>query len=257
MVQTLKNFKLETAHNSLQLRQVKGCLELTDQRGWLQSSVDLEQPDRLIMPNLQVLISVILFIPPPAKILLLGTAAGSLLHFLRHHLSAQITALDIDEALISQLLKIGVLPQEDERLAYQVADAFEYIQSCDDQFDLILVDIFSAGQSPKWMRVPEHLRHMHRLLRPEGAVAFNLLIGSDTDFSIFYRYLQAIFRQQTLSLSMRQLENTIAFGFRNRLPRRGTDWYLQSAAQLSQQHGIDYLTTLADIYAGNPQGVIA
>jgi spermidine synthase len=187
--------KIETAHNSLQLERRGSFLELRDPAGRLQSRIDPNEPQRLIMENLELLVSVILFIPPPRKILLLGTAAGSLLHFFRNHYPAQIVAVDIDAELISQLQKLEVLPDADDRLAYETQDAFHFVDNCAESYDLILFDIFDGGQSPAWILERDNLHKLYRLLSPEGALALNLLIDSDSDFSRFYRNLQSVCAQ--------------------------------------------------------------
>ena len=57
------------------------------------ASLDLENPHHLELKNLEYLMAVLLFIPDPERILMLGTAAGSLLHFLKYHYpEARITA---------------------------------------------------------------------------------------------------------------------------------------------------------------------
>lgn len=249
-------FKLETAYNSLRLERRQERLELRDQRGRLQSRIDLGAPHRLTMKNLQFLVAVLLFVPPPGRILMLGTAAGSLVHFFRHHYPAQIVAVDIDGELVSRLQELGVLPAADDRLAYRTEDALHYVDHRGEQYDLILFDIFDGGRSPVWIRERDNLRRLHRLLSPRGAIAFNLLIDSDSEFSRFYRNLQAVCAQQTLSTPVEDLENTVVFGFRGQLPERGIDWYLQRTLDLSRDHGIDYLQILSRIYTGNPQGTI-
>jgi spermidine synthase len=51
--------------------------------------------------------SALIFISAPERILVLGTAGGSLLHFLRHYYpQADITAVDIDNDLITQYSRL-------------------------------------------------------------------------------------------------------------------------------------------------------
>ena len=249
-------FKIETACNSLVLQRQGDLLELRNQSGALQSRLDPDRPERLVMSNLQYLVSILLFIPTPRRVLLLGTAAGSLLHFIRHHYSADIVAVDIDGELIDRFQERKILPEPDHRLSYVEEDALSFISRSEDQFDLIFFDIFSGSQSPGWILEKESLLHLHRLLGPRGAMAFNLLIDSDHDFDRFYQNLQSVCARQTLSTPVEDLENTIVFGFNGQLPERGLDWYLQNTLDLSREHGIDYLQILSSIYTSNPQGTI-
>lgn len=250
-------FKIETARNTLELQRRGDQLELRSTDGALQSLIDQEHPHRLTLKNLQYLAAALLFIPPPERILLLGTAAGSLLHFLRYHYpAAAMTAVDFDSELIERMLDLKILPTADEKLSYVHDDAAHFIEHCQDRFDLVLVDIFAGAQSPRWLLEKSSLDLLHRLLTDSGAVVFNLLIDSDHDFTHFYRNLRQVCQQQTLCTAVEGFENTIAFGFRHRLPRREISWYLQRADELSQEHDIDYLPILSAIVTTNPDGTI-
>ena len=101
MDQRKQNFKIETAHNSIHLVYDRDRLELRGRDKALQSVINLGKPQQLELANLEYLMSVLLFMPAPRRVLMLGTAAGSLLHFLQHHFpQADITAVDIDAELI-------------------------------------------------------------------------------------------------------------------------------------------------------------
>lgn len=249
-------FKIETSCNSLELHRQDNRLELRSTDGAMQSLIDLDQPQRLALKNLQFLVAALLFIPPPQRILLLGTAAGSLIHFLRHHYDAQLIAVDFDTELIECLLSMGVLPPADEHLSYVHDDAAHFIEHCRDRFDLILIDIFAGAQSPRWLFEKDYLEQLNRLMNDSAALAFNLLIDSEHDFTQFYRNLRLVCRQQTLCTAVEGFENTIAYGFRDSLPKRDLDWYLMRANELSQEHGIDYMPILSAIYTTNPEGTL-
>ena len=152
MEEESKNFKLETAYNRLNLYQQHDCFELRSEDNALQSRIDLARPHRLGLKNLEHLMAVLLFIPDPKSILLLGTAAGSLVHFLRHYLpQSPLTAVDIDTELVEKMLQMRILPAAGDGLTYVYTDARHYLTNCDDSYDLILVDIFNGAQSPAWL----------------------------------------------------------------------------------------------------------
>ena len=99
-----KNFNIVTAYNSLKISQRQGCFELRSGDAALQSVVDLDHPQQLQLRNLEQLMGILLFIDEPRSILVLGTAAGSLLHFLRHHYpQADICSVDIDVELVGDV----------------------------------------------------------------------------------------------------------------------------------------------------------
>jgi spermidine synthase len=186
---------------------------------------------------------------------MLGTAAGSLLHFLRYHYpQADITAVDIDNQLIEQLLKLDILPPADDRLTYICDDAQQIIKRSEANFDLVLVDVFNGVQSPPWLLEKTSIQQLHDLLNDNGALALNLLIDSDHDFRLFNLAVRRQFQQQTLCLPVSGLENKIVFGVRGKTAARDMTSNLQAALELSTQLGIDFMPILSVIYNTNPVG---
>ena len=255
MEQGVTNFKLVTAHNTLYLVENRGRLELRGRDKSVQSVVDLAEPQRLELDNLRYLVSVLLFIPPPRRILMLGTGAGSLLHFLRHQYpEARLTALDIDRELIEEMLARQVLPAADDRLEYVFADAADYLDQPRQPFDLVAVDIFYGAQTPAWLLAKNRLLQLHGLLSNPGALAFNLLLDSDHELQRFQREMQRLFQQQTLSLPVPGLENRVVIGVQGDVGARDMASNLQRAAELSAQIDIDLMPMLSLMYNTNPAG---
>ena len=249
------NFKIATAYNRLRVHRRQGLFELYSDDNVLQSVVDLQAPQQLKLRNLEQLMAVLLFIPAPGKILLLGTAAGSLLHYLRYYLpESRITAVDIDADLVEKLLQMKVLPPASDGLDYVFDDAAHFIAHSNQTYDLLLVDIFTGAQSPRWLLDKKSTDRLYALLSADGALAYNLLIDSEHDFRLFYRDLRLVFKRQTLCLPVKGFENTIAYGIRHSVPNRDMQWYLRHAPEQSARLGIDLLPILSVIYSTNPAG---
>jgi len=250
-----RNFKIETAYNSINAYFLPGRLELHSGDDALQSVIDLENPHHLALKNLEYLMAILLFIPRPERILVLGIAAGSLLHFLRYYYpDAAITAVDIDVELIEKLLKMEILPPAQAGLSYVYDDAAHFIEHYDQNYDLILVDVFSGVQSPAWLLEKKATNNLFRLLTKQGALAYNLLIDSEYDFNRFYRDLRLVFDRQTLCLPVQGLENTIAYGIRSPPHPLEMSQYMQLAVEFSERLEIDFMRVLAVIYNTNPVG---
>ncbi|MGI9571079.1 MAG: hypothetical protein ACR2PH_15400 [Desulfobulbia bacterium] len=255
MVEKFQKFKIETTYNKLLLCLFQQRLELRSSDKALQSVIDLNRPHQLMLKNLEYLVGVLLFVPSPNRILILGTAAGSLLHFLRHYyLETAITAVDIDAELVEKILEMEFLPPAQPGLSYVYDDAERFIRNCDEKYDLVLIDIFSGAQSPRWLLQKSAVEDLHKMLEPQGALAYNLLIASDHDFNRFYRNLRIVFEQQTLCLPVKDYENSIAYGIRNARPALDMEQNIQRASVLSERLGVDFLQILAVIYNTNPVG---
>jgi spermidine synthase len=231
-------------------------LELRDRDHALQSVIDLQAPERLCLRNLEHMMSALLFIPTPQRILVLGTAAGSLLHYLRHYLPrARITAVDIDAELTDRMLRLELLPPAGDRLEYVHADAAAFIAAERRQFDLVLVDVFNGACSPPWLLQREANEALHRLCAEHGAVSYNLLLASDHDFKAFYRSLGRLYGENTLSLPVKGFENRVVCAVRQPRSPGNMDELLRHADRLSSSLGIDFVQLLSVAYNSNPSGV--
>ena len=248
-------FKIETGFNSIHLVCRQNRLELRGKHKSLQSVIDLDNPQRLQLANLEYLMSVLLFMPAPGRILMLGTAAGSLLHFLRfHYPRAEITAVDIDAELVEKLLHMQILPAADDRLSYVHDDAAHFIGHCADSFDLVLVDIFDGAQSPSWLLEKAAIQQLYEITASGGGLAFNLLVDSDHDFGGFYRNLSQLFAGNTLSLPVAGLENRVVYAVREPAAARDMTANMQRALELTAQLDFELMPILSVIYNTNPAG---
>ena len=221
----------------------------------IQSLIDPQRPERLVMRNLQYLMSLLLFIPPPERILLLGVGGGALLQFLRHHYpGAHVTGVEIDADLLQRAQEELGLPPADKRLHYCIADAAEFIHSDRGRYDLIVTDIFNGPQSPDWVLQADFLQAVQQRLTEQGGAGWNLLIGSEQRFTRFYRELRRVFRQQTLCLEEDDHENLLALALNFEPPVLEMGERLQQAVELGDRLKLPLTEALAKIYQINPVG---
>jgi spermidine synthase len=251
----LDAIKFNTRHTSLSIVRTANTLELRFGADSLQSLINIKNPHRLELKNLKYLLGILLFLPAPQNILLLGTGGGSLIHFLKYHFpQSRLTSVDFDTELQALMHQNMLLPEADENLHYVIDDAAHFIHHCAQQFDLILVDIFDGSQSPDWLLKVSCIRQMQNLLSNRGAIAYNLLIDSKYAFNSFYRDLTRVFEQQVLFLPVDGYDNILIYGFRLQPPQRKISYYLQHASTMSEIHEINYNEILAAIFDSNPVG---
>ena len=116
--------------------------------GELQSLMSVQQPNRLELPYTITMMGILLLIPKPRHILMVGLGGGSLAKFCYQHLSeARITVVEINPHVIA-MRRHFQLPDDDARLEVVCADGAEFVRDTRETFDAILVDGFDAdGQS--------------------------------------------------------------------------------------------------------------
>lgn len=221
----------------------------------IQSAINPQQPQQLIMQNLQYLMGILLFTPTPQKILLLGVGGGSLVHYFSHYLpQSDITGVEYDAELIDIAQQQLGLPGPSDRLHYQCLDARDFITASKQKFDLIVVDIFEDGRTAQWLLEKTFNRQLKNRLTTRGAVAYNLLIDSEKRFSRFYQLMRQLYQQQTLCLETENYENILVYGLNHQSGPADMEILLGKCATLSEQLDIPFSEILSTIYSINPQG---
>ncbi len=249
------NQQTSTRHRDIVIQQKNELLQLVfaAEPEAIQSAINTQSPQQLVMTNLQFLMGILLFIPPPKTILLLGVGAGSLVHFFKHHMpQSQVTGVDFDEELIHIAQTQMMLPLADERLQYVIDDARQYIQQCTLKYDLVVVDIFDGSQSPEWTRDKQFTRQIKSCLSTQGAVAYNMLINSDATFKSFYSLLRQTFSNQTLCLETQEYENILLYALNFKTKNRSMMQNLQHAVDMQDKYQLPFNEILSVIYGINP-----
>ncbi len=246
-------FKTQTQHGPVWINQQQDILQLKFDMVATQSEVNTREPHQLRMNNLKYLMSVLLFIEPPRNILLLGVGGGSLIHFVRHYLpQTHITGVEYDAELLEIVHEHFLLPPAGPFIDYQIADAREYIKHCQDSYDLIIVDLFNAFQSPQWLLQSNTINLLQGLLSPRGAIGYNLLINSDKDFKKFYQQLRNRFQRQTLFMETQDYQNILFYALNFKVDKKSISEYLQLAQQLQETYPLPFNEVLSTIYSMNP-----
>ena len=255
MVDKTLHFKAKTRYNSITIDTETDFRTLRTGNNHLQSRINWKHPEHLALSNLISLTGMLMFIPPPERICLLGVGAGCLIHFFRHHYPDQhITAVEIDGELLEIMHEHMALPNAGDHLTYVVDDAESFLQNNRENFDLILFDLFLGDKSPAWIMHEESIKQVFSMLNRRGGAGYNLLIDSEADFTRFYKKLQSVFQQQALCLAVEDLDNTLAFAFREPVDCQDMSKNLEKAMMLGNRFGLDYMEILSGIYSANPTG---
>lgn len=108
------------------------------------------------------------------KVLLLGLGAGSVVDLLinKHGIKCEITGVELDATVIDFAKKYFDI-EKYKSLQIVQADAFEYVQQCNDKFDLIVVDLFIGDTVPAAFASEEFISNLKRLSNEKCCVAYN------------------------------------------------------------------------------------
>ncbi len=115
-------------------------------------------------------------LPPRASVLVLGLGLGSIPELLektyRHQY--EYVAVEIDPVII-QLATEYTLPSFSSPIEVVQADAYQFVQVDERQFDLVCVDVFQDATVPLHLIGAPFLALLEATLRPGGALIFNRL----------------------------------------------------------------------------------
>jgi spermidine synthase len=117
---------------------------------------------------------------PIENVLLLGMGLGSIPYMLEKvfHRDYYYTAIEWDET-VSELAAKYTLTRMESAVELITADAEMFVEICEDQYDMVIVDIFEDDITPPQFCTEMFLSDCKSLLRPGGLLLFNRLHGDD------------------------------------------------------------------------------
>lgn len=110
------------------------------------------------------------------KVLVLGFGAGNIAHILYNemHLNCSITGIELDIEMIG-LGKKYYAPNLFKRSKIIIADAFEFVQTQTETYDLILVDIFIDTKTPEKFQTETFFEALKKALNTKGQILMNTM----------------------------------------------------------------------------------
>jgi spermidine synthase len=109
----------------------------------------------------------------PRRALILGLGAGTVAHLLTRKFGpVPIIAVDDDPETVDVARREFDLNLDN--LEVVIGDAFEYVSSTNERFDLVLVDLYHGARPAGGMLSRPFLNDIRRLLHPRGLAVFNL-----------------------------------------------------------------------------------
>ncbi len=204
---------ISTRNGQLTIEETERYRWIRDNYSAYYSILDKTQPERLVLPYLQSMMAVLLFISELRTTLLLGAGGGALLRYLNKYFPNSVNvAIDNDHQMIEVTNKYFLNEPQDTQLIKNT-DAMNFIsQSSKQHFDLIFVDLFSHGAIPNFFKYVEFYQQCKRSLAT-GVIAFNLILDTQADFKLIMNHLLFVFNKRCLCLTVPDYKNIIVLAF--------------------------------------------
>jgi len=216
------------------------------------SILDKSRPERLVLPYLQTMMSVLLFVPTPKSITLLGAGGGGILRFFNESLPGiEIQAIDYDERIIDITEKY-FLSDEDNKIKILNSDALNYLSMPSaSNIDLLFVDLFAHGSIPKFFFEHDFYEKCRRC-SGDGVIVFNLIIESESSFKVIMNLLLKVFTKQCLYLTIVDYKNIIVLAFSDdAFMECDVKVLIQRCESLRIAYNLDFTKLLEEIISTN------
>ena len=117
--------------------------------------------------------------PNPQSVLVIGGGdGGSTEEILKHPSVKRVVMAELDPAVIdvarTHLREIHRGALDDRRLSIRIGDGFEFVKSCDETFDLVVLDLTDPDTPAFHLYTEEFFRLCQRVLNPGGLMTMHL-----------------------------------------------------------------------------------
>ena len=216
---------------------------------WVQGAMRLRKPDWLELEYAQQMMAWMLFIEAPKNLLQLGLGTGALTKFCyRQFEQAQVTAIDLNPAVIMICESMFKLPANDERLHVIEMDALEFVNDADNhnKFDAIQADLYDATARGPVLDTAEFYQACADCLVDDGILTVNLF-GDHPSYAKNIKALKFVFGS-VLCLPEVHDGNVVAIAFKSRIKLDLPGLYeraqqIKAATKLPAKTWVDGLAT--------------
>lgn len=129
------------------------------------------------------------------KVLILGFGLGSIPMILEQQFkqSFDYTAVELDESVL-YLANKYTLPTIQSNIEFVCANALLYVKQCQEQFDMICMDVFLDDTVPAAFEEVDFLEDLQNLLPPNGILLINRLALTKSDIVNTKLYYKTVFQ---------------------------------------------------------------
>lgn len=226
---------------SIDIKEKDGLRTLHFDSRWTQGAMRIEQPWRLELEYTRVMMAGLLLRDEdsfPRNVLMIGLGAGSLPKFFyRHFPAAQLTVVEIDPRVEEAARRYFHLPDDPQRLQVVIGDGAEYVRSCGQRYDLIMVDGFNEHAHPGDLNTLPFYQACRERLSEQGLLAVNL-IGLSPGVKGGFAHIEVAFDNRALMFPKCKSGNTIAFAATGAAINIPLDELMNKALALEQRTGL-------------------
>lgn len=212
-----------------------GLLTLHFEIGAVQSQMQLDSPDTLLLPYTRVMMAFLMFDRHPKHIGMIGLGGGSMQkYFYRYLPHSRITVAEICHEVIA-LRDQFFIPHDDHRFRVVCEDGADFVLRHPSEFDVLIVDGFDIDGQPSRICTSHFYDDCYSALTPDGVMVVNLC---DHRSRILASRIRQSFRSQVFVVDCEGGENKIAIAGKGNAFYQPEDGTSTSIEYLEHHHPI-------------------
>lgn len=243
----------------------EGIIEIVDKDGERalhfgsparQSSMRIDEPDRLHSLYARAMMAGLLFHDQPCEVLMIGLGGGTIAKFLLHQFAdCRLKVVEFRGSVLKVARSHFGLPF-DQRMKIKIGCGARHVsfesRSHSELYDLIVIDAYDhAGMAPE-VSSETFFDNCRTLLTRDGLLVINLW-GTDKDmFQQVAWNMGRVFDRRMLFLPVRNRGNVIGIAFGEAFQKPNLKQLIDKAKQLEQQYQMEFPTYLLDLKRHNP-----
>lgn len=198
----------------LTLSEENGVVFLHFGNEWIQGAMRIRKPDWIELEYAQQMMAWMLFNEQPQHIVQLGLGTGALTKFCyRNFRQTQVTAVELNPAVITICRSMFKLPWDDDRLSVLEMDAMDFVtdDAMHGKIDALQADLYDATVKGPVLDTAEFYAACAACLKPDGIMTVNLF-GDHPSYAKNLKAMRYAFAD-VLCLPPVHEGNVVAIGF--------------------------------------------
>jgi len=196
------------------LKDCDGILALHFDAVSVQSEMNIDLPDELVLSYTRTMMSFLLFEPSPRRIAMIGLGGGSLAKYCYRHLpQTEIAVVEINPDVIA-LRNEFAIPADDAHFKVLLGDGAEFVTDTDELLDVLMVDGFDADGLSAQLSSQRFYDDCFASLADNGIMVVNLW-GSNLNYTEYLARINNSFDDRVVVMGVDDSLNKIAIAMKN------------------------------------------
>lgn len=214
-----------------------------------QSRINRNSPHQPESPVHKALLSFLLFMDAPRKMLLAGLGGGTLPGYL-HHFDDKIKgdAVELNTTVADAALEYFNIPRRNWKI--HINDIRDWNGN---EYDMVMIDLAEGDETPEWLVSENMIQQLKQQMSSQSAIVLNILTEDADKFRNILLRLRKAFNRKVVCVGVPDHWNIIVIAF-NGEPEYSAQQLEARCQLLNQVYKDDFSDLVKQIRKDNPAG---